>query len=72
MPLSFLSPNQKEPACGRQAESPAPQEAVLNPWHLHWFGAVWIRSSDGDCAPSPSHTTVRTVFRIRRLNPAAF
>ena len=30
-----------------------------------------IGSSDGDCAPSPSHTTVRTVFRIRRLNPAA-
>ena len=30
-----------------------------------------IGSSDGDCAPSPSHTTVRTVFRIRRLNAAA-
>ncbi len=30
-----------------------------------------IRSSDGDVAPSPSHTTGRAVFRIRRLNPAA-
>ena len=30
-----------------------------------------IGSSDGDCAPSPSHTTGRAVFRIRRLNPAA-
>jgi len=27
-----------------------------------------IGSSAGDCAPAPSHTTVRTVFRIRRLN----
>jgi hypothetical protein len=32
---------------------------------------IKIRSSDRDCARSPSHTTVRTVFRIRRLNPAA-
>ena len=30
MPLSFPSQNQKEPTSGRQAESPAPQEAVLN------------------------------------------
>ena len=30
-----------------------------------------IGSSDGDCAPSPSHTTGRAVFRIRRLNSAA-
>jgi len=30
-----------------------------------------IGSSDGDYAPSPSHTTGRAVFRIRRLNPAA-
>ncbi len=28
----------------------------------------WIRSSDGDFAPPPSHTTGRAVFRIRRLN----
>src|SRR5438105_1003785 len=34
--------------------------------------AFWIGSSDGDCAPSPSHTTGRAVFRIRRLNAAAF
>jgi hypothetical protein len=27
--------------------------------------------SAGDCAPAPSHTTGRAVFRIRRLNPAA-
>ena len=33
---------------------------------------VWIRSSDRDCARSPSHTTGRAVFRIRRLNPAVF
>jgi len=32
------------------------------------LGIGW---SDGDCAPSPSHTTGRAVFRIRRLNPAA-
>jgi hypothetical protein len=32
----------------------------------------WIGSSDGDCVPSPSHTTGHAVFRIRRLNPAAF
>ncbi len=31
-----------------------------------------IGSGDGDCAPAPSHTTGRTVFRIRRLDPAAF
>ncbi len=30
-----------------------------------------IRWSDRDCARSPSHTTGRAVFRIRRLNPAA-
>ena len=30
-----------------------------------------IRSSDGGVAPSPSYTTGRAVFRIRRLNPAA-
>jgi predicted nucleic acid-binding protein len=30
-----------------------------------------IGSSDGDCAPPPSHTTGHAVFRIRRLNPAA-
>jgi hypothetical protein len=34
--------------------------------------AGWqIGSSDGDCAPPPSHTTGHAVFRIRRLNPAA-
>jgi len=27
-----------------------------------------IGSSDGDCAPSSSHTTGRVVFRIRRWN----
>ena len=27
-----------------------------------------IRSGDGDYASSPSHTTGRAVFRIRRLN----
>ena len=30
-----------------------------------------IGSSAGDCAPAPSHTTGRAVFRIRRLNAAA-
>ena len=29
-----------------------------------------IGSGDGDCDPSPSHTTGRAVFRIRRLKPA--
>jgi ferredoxin len=29
-----------------------------------------IGSGDGDCAPPPSHTTGRAVFRIRRLKPA--
>jgi hypothetical protein len=29
-----------------------------------------IGSGDGDCAPSPSHTTGRAVFRIRRLKHA--
>ena len=29
-----------------------------------------IGSGDGDCGPSPSHTTGRAVFRIRRLKPA--
>ena len=32
---------------------------------------AWIGSGDGDCAPAPSHTTGHTVFRIRRLDPAA-
>ena len=32
---------------------------------------VGIGSSAGDCAPAPSHTTGRAVFRIRRLNSAA-
>jgi len=48
-------------------ESALPNRAV------HGFEVVdlpWIRSSDGDCAPSPSHTTGRAVFRIRRLKPA--
>ena len=31
-----------------------------------------IGSSDGDCAPPPSHTTGRAVFRIRRLNQRHF
>ena len=31
-----------------------------------------IGSGTGDCAPAPSHTTGRTVFRIRRLDPAAY
>ena len=31
--------------------------------------SILIGSSDGDCAPSPSHTTGDAVFRIRRLNP---
>src|SRR5208283_789030 len=30
-----------------------------------------IGSGAGDCAPAPSHTTGRAVFRIRRLNSAA-
>jgi len=29
-----------------------------------------IGSGDGDCAPAPSHTTGRAVFRIRRLKQA--
>ena len=33
---------------------------------------AWIGSGTGDCAPAPSHTTGRTVFRIRRLDPAAY
>jgi len=32
---------------------------------------TWIGSGAGDCAPAPSHTTGRAVFRIRRLNAAA-
>ena len=31
-----------------------------------------IGSGDGDCVPAPSHTTGRTLFRIRRLDPAAY
>ena len=34
-------------------------------------GGGLIGSGTGDCAPAPSHTTGRTVFRIRRLDPAA-
>jgi hypothetical protein len=30
-----------------------------------------IGSGAGDCAPAPSHTTGRTVFRIQRLDSAA-
>src|ERR1039458_3535176 len=37
----------------------------------HVGRAPSIGSSDGDCAPPPSHTTGHAVFRIRRLNPAA-
>lgn len=29
-----------------------------------------IGSGAGDCAPAPSHTTGRAVFRIQRLNAA--
>jgi len=34
------------------------------------WGRIHIGWSAGDCAPAPSHTTGRAVFRIRRLNPA--
>ena len=33
-------------------------------------GEVGIGLGDGDCAPPPSHTTGRAVFRIRRLRQA--
>ena len=36
------------------------------------YGGDTRRSGAGDCAPAPSHTTGRTVFRIRRLDPAAY
>jgi len=42
---------------------------VRFPKYSHVFCGVEIGSSDGDCAPSPSHTTGRAVFRIRRLKP---
>ncbi len=57
-----------------------PASGVLSPLHPLHSGSPWgsslgrlprIGSSDGDCAPPPSHTTGRAVFRIRRLNPAA-
>ena len=38
----------------------------------HPFILPTIGSGTGDCAPAPSHTTGRTVFRIRRLDPAAY
>jgi hypothetical protein len=41
------------------------------PCWAHW-GRIHIGSSDGDCAPSPSHTTGHAVFRIRRLNAAVY
>jgi hypothetical protein len=37
------------------------------------FGSSpWIGSGAGDCAPAPSHTTGRAVFRIRRLASREF
>jgi len=37
-------------------------------WVVDWL----IGSGAGDCAPAPSHTTVRAVFRIRRLDRSEF
>jgi hypothetical protein len=37
-----------------------------------FFHLPAIGSSDGDCAPPPSHTTGCAVCRIRRLNSAAY
>jgi hypothetical protein len=45
---------------------------VVNCESFEEFDAPWIATSEGDCAPSPSHTTGRAVFSIRRLNPAAY
>jgi hypothetical protein len=50
---------------------------------LHWFeqnircaissnAFLQIGSGAEDCASTPSHTTGRAVFRIQRLNAAAF
>jgi hypothetical protein len=49
-----------------------PEDSHLRATLLLLGRGAWIGSSDGDCAPSPSHTTGHAVFRIRRLNPAAF
>ena len=43
---------------------------VLKPIRAMVGRTPWIGWSAGDCAPAPSHTTGRAVFRIRRLNPA--
>ncbi len=43
-----------------------------NPSAVADAGMRAIGSGTGDCAPAPSHTTGRTVFRIRRLDPAAY
>jgi hypothetical protein len=49
---------------GRWAAGPALRGANVK-------GKDAIGSGAGDCAPAPSHTTVRAVFRTRRLNAAS-
>ena len=46
------------------------QRFSLSPGERYAFSA--IGSGAEDCASAPSHTTVRAVFRIRRLNAAAW
>ena len=57
-------------------ENPVRAGLVREAHEYRWSSAATatraIGSSDGDCAPPPSHTTGHAVFRIRRLNQAAF
>jgi hypothetical protein len=53
--------------CGSSAIS---RSVAMSPLSLaRWMAPTG--SGAGDCAPAPSHTTGRAVFRIRRLNAAA-
>src|SRR5450631_290952 len=63
------------PVCGADTRvccvgTPAALDAEVATF-LQWFLFCLIGSSDRDFARSPSHTTGRAVFRIRRLNSAA-
>ena len=65
----ILPPDSDEKFGVNQDRASFPNSGLPNgppPWPPPWIG-----SGAGDCAPAPSHTTGHTVFRIRRLDPAA-
>jgi len=65
-PLTKVEPKRRKPPNSVETDSvpglaKPRQPGLFNP-------ASPIASGAGDCAPAPSHTTVRAGFRIRRLD----